>query len=390
MLTFDVDNMAENVSDENYVNTIKVKVNAEYKINYVTNGGALDSGVKDTYTYSDEVILPDLTKINKDGYTFDGWYENSTLSGDKVDKIAVNTAGDKTFYAKWVANRYTINFNPVDGKTSLTAKEVSYNSTIGSLPVPTKNGYVFDGWYTSPTGGTEYVSDTIYKVTSDIVLYAHWLPVYDIAYEVGGGTMPETYIKNYSSNEDSILPIPRKGGFEFKGWSLTSDIEPLLGSLWNKDDKGNLIIDGSENESTTYVPDIDSIFPLYRTIDFTVSGKGHLKFDFDYKVGKVPSSNSDNIKAGGAYRIYKGDTIIKSEEAPMPSSWSDTGTYYIDMDLEPGDYKIVFEGYQDYYSSAGKTGTIKNLKITDDEVLTSIEKGRKGNLALTAKWNEIK
>lgn len=104
------------------------------------------------------------------------------------------------------------------------------------------------------------------------------------------------------------------------------------------------------------------------------------------KLERFPSSNSNNLKAGGAYRIYKGDILIKSEEAPMPSSWSDGGTFFMDMELEPGDYKIVFEGYQDYYASVGQTGTIKNLKITDDELLSSIKKGRKGNLQLKAKW----
>lgn len=386
MLTFDVDNMAENVSEENYINTIKVKVNAEYKIDYITNGGTLDTGVKDTYTYSDEVILPDFSEIRKDGYAFDGWYDNTTFSGSKIDKITANTAGDKTFYAKWIANKYTISFNAVDGETSLASKEVHYNSAIGSLPIPTRSGYIFDGWYTSPTEGSEYTSDTVYKVTSDIILYAHWSPAYDIVYDVDGGTMPDIFINQYSSKKESVLPVPRKEGYEFKGWSLTRNIEPLLGNLWNKDDDGNLIIDGTENEVSTFVPDIDSIFPLYRTMNFTIYGKGHLKFDFEYKVGKVPSSNSNNLKAGGAYRIYKGDILIKSEEAPMPSSWSDGGTFFMDMELEPGDYKIVFEGYQDYYASVGQTGTIKNLKITDDELLSSIKKGRKGNLQLKAKW----
>lgn len=193
MLTFDVDNMAEDVTDDNYVNTIKITVNAEYKINYIANGGTLDTAIKDTYTYSEEVILPDSAKIRREGYTFEGWYDNSSFTGDKIDKIETNTAGDKSFYAKWKANTYTISFNPVDGISSIKNKEVTYNSAIGALPIPVRSNYVFDGWYTSPTEGVEYDADTIYKVTSDIVLYARWLPEYDIKSAVAGGPISEPY-----------------------------------------------------------------------------------------------------------------------------------------------------------------------------------------------------
>ncbi len=35
-----------------------------------------------------------------------------------------------------------------------------------------KDGYVFDGWYDSPTGGTKYTKNT--NILSDTTLYAHW------------------------------------------------------------------------------------------------------------------------------------------------------------------------------------------------------------------------
>lgn len=43
---------------------------------------------------------------------------------------------------------------------------------IGSMPMPTRIGYNFLGWYTSPTGGTKVMPST--KVNSDMILFPHW------------------------------------------------------------------------------------------------------------------------------------------------------------------------------------------------------------------------
>ena len=46
---------------------------------------------------------------------------------------------------------------------------------LGKLPVPTLEGYTFDGWYTAPEGGEKVTSKTVIKETMN--LYAHWTPV---------------------------------------------------------------------------------------------------------------------------------------------------------------------------------------------------------------------
>ncbi|MBQ3455316.1 MAG: InlB B-repeat-containing protein, partial [Synergistaceae bacterium] len=43
---------------------------------------------------------------------------------------------------------YTISFNANGGKVTAKTKEVSNGAFYGVLPIPTKKGKVFDGWYT--------------------------------------------------------------------------------------------------------------------------------------------------------------------------------------------------------------------------------------------------
>ena len=77
-------------------------------------------------------------------------------------------------YAVWTANRYTVTLNANGGTCPTAAKSVTYNSTYGTLPEPTRTGYDFAGWYTAETDGTEVTADSKYTTAADSRLYAHW------------------------------------------------------------------------------------------------------------------------------------------------------------------------------------------------------------------------
>ena len=65
-------------------------------------------------------------------------------------------------------------FNANGGQCSTTSRQIAKGAEIGTLPTATWSGYVFDGWYTSASGGTKATATT--KVTGDVTLYAHWVP----------------------------------------------------------------------------------------------------------------------------------------------------------------------------------------------------------------------
>lgn len=68
-----------------------------YRITYNTNKGTLPKNAITSYNLTQSVALP--TPVRK-GYTFAGWYTNSSLT-QKAASIKVGTTGNKTFYAKW-------------------------------------------------------------------------------------------------------------------------------------------------------------------------------------------------------------------------------------------------------------------------------------------------
>ena len=69
---------------------------------------------------------------------------------------------------------YQIYFDSNGGSSTVSSKKVTQNKEYGDLPVPTRRGYLFDGWYTALSGGVKVVSSTIVNLTADQTLYAHW------------------------------------------------------------------------------------------------------------------------------------------------------------------------------------------------------------------------
>lgn len=140
-----------------------------YTVSFVTNGG---SACSTQYVESGKYIW--LPQTTKSGHTFDGWYDSSGRWVGPIRGTYYPTQ-NITLYAHWVENvvTYTVSFNG-NGGTSPSSQTVQSGTSI-SLPSTSQNGYSFDGWYTSVTGGS-YVgsSGSTYTPTGNITLYAHW------------------------------------------------------------------------------------------------------------------------------------------------------------------------------------------------------------------------
>ena len=141
-----------------------------YRVTLNVNDGTIGENVTD-YTYGTAVTLPVPTK---NGYKFEGWYDNAEFTGVAVTEISAAATGDKTYYAKWVAEQYTITFN-TDGGAFVETPISSYiYGTTATLPVPTKNGYKFEGWYDNAEFTGTALTEISNRAIGDKVFYAKW------------------------------------------------------------------------------------------------------------------------------------------------------------------------------------------------------------------------
>ena len=155
-----------------------------YSITYVTNGGSFASGYTkpENYTVASPATLPTSSNITKTGYTFGGWYEDSTLSGTAVTSTSSTTTGDKTYYAKWTATEYSITYNLNSGtNSSSNPSTYTIESSTITLADPTRTNFTFDGWYTSSTFAEGTKKTSIPAGSTGIIrLYAKWVANVDI------------------------------------------------------------------------------------------------------------------------------------------------------------------------------------------------------------------
>ena len=101
--------------------------------------------------------------------------KNKTYSSWTWDKDTVTGSVKNNGYTVWATlPSVTVTFDPNGGEVTPTTKEVKIGQAYGELPVPTRKGYTFDGWYTAAEGGDEVEATTTVTATTAHTLYAHW------------------------------------------------------------------------------------------------------------------------------------------------------------------------------------------------------------------------
>ena len=150
------------------------------------------------------------------GYSFVGWYTASS-GGSQITNSTSVTYGDKTFYAHYSPITYTVSFNS-NGGSSVSSKSVTYGTSYGTLPTPSRNGYTFAGWYTAASGGTQITSSSTMNTNANITLYAHWSPKsFTVSFDSNGGSAVSSKSVTYDSTYGT-LPTPTRNGYTFVGW----------------------------------------------------------------------------------------------------------------------------------------------------------------------------
>ena len=255
-----------------------------------------------------------------------------------------------------VYKSYTVSFNPNGGSVSTTSKTVRYNSTYGTLPTPTRNGYTFDGWYTSRTGGSKISFRTILRTASDHTLYAHWTAtVRTITYNANGGSLygdTARYVTSESVTLDigealGTLPTPLRIGYTFNGWftaqsggmQVTSSYVPTsdrtLYAHWTSG--GNLSLTTSYNGETleTYTG-----LSSYQLID-----PGEIDRTDDYKHNGWTVSDGVEIYTDVIYSQNGG--VNGGELSDYPSTYQTTVSSVNTNFSWYNGLTILFTGYLD-------------------------------------------
>lgn len=132
--------------------------------------------------------------------------------------------------------RIEVNFILNGGKTSEEVYLVFDKETTISLFIPTKEGYIFDGWLKD---GKKITTDQE-LITKNTIFEACWIKdVVNVTFDLG---FDEKVTKEYEKGTNVLLFTPERKGFTFLGWTLDDEIieeftpytDVTLKALWQK------------------------------------------------------------------------------------------------------------------------------------------------------------
>ncbi len=212
------------------------------------------------------------------------------------------------------ATYYTVTFDPHDYKSSPTSKIYESSSSFGVLPLPTRAGYAFKGWWSSPYGsGTQ--ATPLLKASTDATYYAHWEEIPITYYTITFNTQCEYLSSTHKTYEDGSslceLPTPVRPDYTFNGW-------------WTTPSSGGTQVTSSTivKANTTYYARWAAL-PIYYTITFNPQGGSvsptSFKFEANTTFGTLPIPKkagyvfeSWNSKSDGSGTPYYSATSVNA------------------------------------------------------------------------------
>ena len=207
-----------------------------------------------------------------------------------------------TYVVTYVANNSTAN----------TTAEFTTGTPL-VLPLPTRAGYNFTGWYTAASGGTLVGQNgSSYSPTAAITLQAQWTGIaYTVTYSGNGnngGTVPSA--GTYTSGGGSYTVTAFSGVLTKSGYTLVG---------WNSKSDGSGVDYGPGLTNTTYSTSANiTLYAKWTFTNYTVT------YSLNTGLGTLPTSGTKII--GETFTVAAADGITKSGYSF--GGWSDGTTVY--------------------------------------------------------------
>ena len=300
-----------------------------------------------------------LPEPTKDGKIFLGWYTESDGRGTKIESnTTVTNSSAHTLYAYYgQAIRITFDYDGATGGNELEYKDIVYQGKLGELPQPTKEGYTFDGWYSTKEFTSKLSPDS--RVPYPVTIYAKWIKNED---------------ENVAVTEIEVTPTSSEikvGGTA----TITATVKPNNATnknvTWSSSNTAvatvsNGVVTGkSEGTATITATTVDGNYTAEATIT--------VKEDIEDTEGPIISSVKGEKDSDGKYKVIIKVTDESGIEKILVNGTEittkdDEGNFYF-IPTQNGEYKI--EAFDTVGNSTEYTYTEKNIiaetKITPDK-----------------------
>ena len=213
-------------------------IGVNYSVIFDGNGNTSETMENQSFVYGTSQNLNENLFV-RTGYTFVGWNTEADGSGTSysnsasVNNLTTENNGTVVLYAQWRANAYrvsldgtrglatyTVSFDLNGGNGSIASQEVSETNPLTYPTNPTRNGYVFGGWYLDANCTERYTFSGV--IDSNFTLYARWISCTinnDSSYpwSLSNGVLTSTNKRDSSSSTYKITaPVALTVSFSYK------------------------------------------------------------------------------------------------------------------------------------------------------------------------------
>lgn len=191
---------AKNLFDETMTKIEQLVKAPTYKVTFKSKGTELSSITDKPGTI---ITAPQNVSVPK-GYTFGGWDKEITPIQNQ----------DVVYNVVFIPIDYQIQWMGIEG-LDITLPPTYNLDNVPKLPVLTKEGYVFRGWYSAPIRGLKYNSFPNY--TGDQTLYAVFDKAYKVTFNTNDGSLIEPLVVG-ETQKITMPSNPIRTGYNFIGW----------------------------------------------------------------------------------------------------------------------------------------------------------------------------
>ena len=324
----------------------------------------------------------ELPAATREGYDFVGWFD---LDGNQYTADTVYTLDDNiTLSAKWTAKDYTVTLDAAGGTVDPTTVTVTFGAEVGALPVPTREGYGFIGWFDE--NGDKVLPFTEYRIPHDSTFTAHWAEkAFTITLDANGGTVDPDTVAVAQGTAVSTLPVPVREGYTFDGWFDAEGNEYTAETIFEAAADITLTAKWTAN---TYTLTLDANGGIVEPDTLNVT--------FGTAIGKLPVAIKDGYTFAGWYsadgKQVTAETVYETAaDSTVTAKWVPLA-YTVTLDDGCGNPTTITVNYgekigtlptpkRDGYTFGGWFDA-KGNAVTADTVVT-------GSLALSAKWTAV-
>ena len=242
---------------------------------------------------------------------------------------------------------YMVNFES-NGGTEIKPQTVVYGKKATEPSNPSKEKFVFEGWYTDKDCTKVFNFDT--EIKSDITLYAGWKSVHTVSFDANGGILSGPETQSVISGEKVTNPTnPSKENYAFLGWytdaeftnkynfDLAVENSFTLYAKWMYlgDNPWRSYVDGGiQNIGTTSSSNASD----YTICEFTSEKQGfyyaiELTEGTYYKIETTDSNRFLSGRSDAKFYLYDkdGNQMRSTDDGTIPFTPSYTGLFYIYM-----------------------------------------------------------